>query len=674
MFLTSGLTITGGLTIGTPSDSTSPRNALLLSGNYGVNNGTNNTFLDSSSYAQTVTRNGDTTQGSFSPYDFNYSVFFNGSSDFLQLPSNTAFVLGTGNFTIEAWVYLNTLTGNQTIIDMRAGTTAAVAPLLWATGSTFRFYTIGADRITSSTISAGTWYHVAVVRNFGTTTMYLNGTATGSTYADTNSYVINNPFIGRFSDAGSGFMNGYISNLRITRGQALYTATFTPPTATLTTTSQAATASNVAALVCQSNRFIDNSPNNFTVTVNSTPQITGFSPFVLPYSYNPDAENAFYVGSGYFDGAGDCLTVPSNATFAFGTGNFTIECWVYLSAYNGTYGSQIFGGHNYGVGADLIFMVNTTGKLYFQISGSSTGAITSTSSVSLNTWTHVAVVRSGGTVTPYINGTNAGGGASYTTSVSSTINPGIGSSSNNNNAAALTGYISNLRVVNGTAVYTTAFAPPTLPVSTVNNTVLLLNFTNSNIPDYTMNNNLVTVGDAKLSTAVTRYNPYSIAFDGSVDYLTIPANQTLILGGRTFTMEAWVYINSSSEPYQHIFKYSGGNNMMFIDFFSGVPGRLGCSAGATTAWSPSGITVNTWHHVAVVRNGTSVTAYLNGVGGTPQTIDPGPTTATTAIMGWDTGSAPARYLNGYIDDFRITQGLARYTANFTPPQGPLPLA
>lgn len=671
MFLTSGLTISGGLTIGTPSDSTSPRNTLLLSGNYGVNNGTNNTFLDSSPYAQTVTRNGDATQGSFTPYDFNYSVFFNGSSDFLTLPSNTAFVLGTGNFTIEFWVYFNSLSTTQHIIDMRGGAAAAVGVAIYMTANTIRFYTANADRITSASISTGTWYHVALVRNFGTTTMYLNGTATGSTYADTNSYIINGPFIGRFSGSAADFMNGYISNLRITRGQALYTATFTPPAVTLTTTSQGATAANVAALVCQSNRFIDNSPNNFTVTVNSGPQITAFSPFVLPFSYNPDAENAFYVGSGYFDN--DYLSLASTDLLAPGTGDFTIEAWLYptsaLSTYNSVFESTA-------ASNGLLFGKVTNG---YGIRSTAVADLISTPAPAINQWVHVAASRSGTNLRLFLNGTLANTVTNSTNFATASVNIGAG----NSGANPFPGYISNLRFVKGTAVYTSSFTPPTAPVQPVNNTTLLLNFTNSNIPDYTMNNNLITVGDAKLSTAVTRYNPYSIAFDGTGDYLALNFATVLTANwfSTSFTLEYWIYVNAFTQNpggqsviignmspttdtnYWSFGPISNGTVMWY--YFNGTPQTLTTTAALVTG---------RWYHLAFVNNANSLAIYIDGISRATGTISGTPQIATGFGNSFIIGQSHNVAFNGYLDDLRITRGFARYTANFTPPQGPLPLA
>jgi len=88
---------------------------MLLHGD-GTNGAQNNTFLDSSSNAFTVTRSGNVTQGSFSPYGSNWSNNFNGSSDYLSSPANTALNMGTGNWTIECWVYISSRTLNYPLI------------------------------------------------------------------------------------------------------------------------------------------------------------------------------------------------------------------------------------------------------------------------------------------------------------------------------------------------------------------------------------------------------------------------------------------------------------------------------------------------------------------------------------------------------------------------------
>ena len=131
-------------------------------------------------------------------------------------------------------------------------------------------------------------------------------------------------WLGALNDA-SQTVFGYISNFRLTKGQALYTANFTPSTSALTTTSQGATASNVSLLTCQSNasydnnRIVDfssNTTSNLNFTRTGTPTVSSFSPYGTNWSY-------------YDDGA-SILGVPANSQYIPDTRDFTLECWINL--------------------------------------------------------------------------------------------------------------------------------------------------------------------------------------------------------------------------------------------------------------------------------------------------------------------------------------------------------
>jgi len=147
---------------------------MLLHGD-GTNGAQNNTFLDSSTNNFSITRNGNTTQGSFSPYGSNWSNFFP-SSSYLEIANNTALQMSTGDFTIEFWLNFSSLSNYQTIFTK--GYTAAGGLLVQTnTGTgTLLIYAAGSVVITASSASTlGTWNHYALVRNSGTLTLYLNG-------------------------------------------------------------------------------------------------------------------------------------------------------------------------------------------------------------------------------------------------------------------------------------------------------------------------------------------------------------------------------------------------------------------------------------------------------------------------------------------------------------------
>jgi hypothetical protein len=197
-----------------------------------------------------------------------YYGSFNATSQYLTVPSNAAFQFGTGNFTIEFWVKFNNVVNQQALIDLRSGVSNSVTPCIYFYLGYIRYYVSAADRIVSTrTVQANIWYHIALVKSSNVTTLFIDGNKTGSTYADTNTYVITAPWIGRFNDGVTGLtylLNGQMSNLRIVKGTAVYTDNFVPSTDPLTNIT------NTSLLTLQDSTVIDNGTANggspFTIT------------------------------------------------------------------------------------------------------------------------------------------------------------------------------------------------------------------------------------------------------------------------------------------------------------------------------------------------------------------------------------------------------------------------
>jgi hypothetical protein len=151
------------------------------------------------------------------------SLQLDGVEDYIGVSANNDFGFGTGDFTVEAFVYLTSLSGNREIFDFRAGAFGDVAPVVYiSNGGQIRYYTNSADRIIGSTLLTGQWYHIALSRISGTTSLYVDGTRVGSAYADSNDYGTTKPVtIGARFDGGNS-ASAYIDEFRISKEISRY--------------------------------------------------------------------------------------------------------------------------------------------------------------------------------------------------------------------------------------------------------------------------------------------------------------------------------------------------------------------------------------------------------------------------------------------------------------------
>ena len=514
--------IQGPNNIGSPSKSiTSNQTSLLVSTPY------NNTFLKDGSFngvtltQQTVGQYPPSTytltSNSTNPFNSNGSIFtpgsifFNGTSQYLSVPSSAVFGFGTGDFTVEGWFYATSDQGTDFMIDFR-GSSSPTAPAMFVYTSNYLTWYYNGNVVyqpTSLTFTYNTWNHVAIVRASGVTRFYLNGIGATTTYTDTNDYPAAPCIIGSDVLAGGpNYWNGYISNVRVVKGTAVYTQNFIPTSGPFTT-SQTFSQSGIPSCPVQSSQtelllttpsnssyLTDSSTNAFTVTNVGTATSTPFNPFSGNYEIlaNP--------GSVLFNGTTQYLTVPSSSAFNFGTGDYTVETWVNWTTLttSAIFNSESNNGFNlyYDTGS---FLTN-----YLVVSNRIVNQLTYNWIPSVNTWYHIAISRSGTNLRMFINGvlvaTNAADTTNYATSsyrIGSDVTQGW----------YLNGYISNLRAVNGVAVYTSAFTPPPGPLNnsqvanqsgapsaavTVSQTSLLLNtaFGTNFLTDGSINNFTVT--------------------------------------------------------------------------------------------------------------------------------------------------------------------------------------
>jgi hypothetical protein len=397
------------------------------------------------------------------------------------------------------------------------------------------------------------------------------------------------------------------------------------------------------------------------------------------------------TGSVQFDGTGDRLTL-NNSNFVFGTLDFTVELFVYKpNTDQEIFFSQL---SNSATGRDGIALGYQSGQFWIlQGNGSSWDLETNVGSFPTSRWVHFAVSRdySASKTYYFIDGQLV---YTYTTNVNLTAaNNGdivIGNAGTTTDTYSFTGHISNLRVLKGQALYTENFTPPTRELEVIPNTVLLACQSTTNAAEektgktITVNGNavaneltpglLTNVVKSGGSSAITG----SVEFDGTGDYLSLAYNSDLWFGDQNWTLECWLHQNSFTN-YGIIwdFGYGFADNtrsvVIYVDRTAGTPGRIRIAQspdGGTNYDTDLGLTLNTnsWHHLAVVRNGSNVTGYLNGIAGNSVTAyNLYNATSRTHSIGIQGDLQAITAYNGFISNLRIIKGTALYTQDFIPP-------
>ena len=648
------------------------RVSLLLNGD-GPDGGQNNTYTDSSSNGYTITPAGAIEQGSVSPFGDNWSNYF-GAGEKIYTGQSSGLAFGTGDFTIETWVYRQA--------DIEPYSRICHFGPYWNNNDsvglnfddgdfpnkiTFASYRLGGRLLVSTTsVVSGQWYHVAVTRESGTFKLWINGvledtdTTAGATEASSTNLICVASTYNR--DVDEDF-DGFISNLRVVKGTAVYTADFDPPTEPLTAIS------GTQFLFCQSNYFVDNSTNALAFTIAGTPKVTPFSPFLTATSITL-ADNG---GSGYFSGGvgGDALTAATTGT-TIGTGDFTIEGWFYFNGIGPGTVYTLLDGRTGADTSNLMWAQEGSGSwTIFNGAGSTLASGWTSSTFTTGQWYHIAQTRTGGTSRFFVNGVLTGSPADSSNYDSQQYTIGGRYAPNGSN---LTGYLSNFRIVAGTALYTANFTPPTAPLTNITNTYLLLNFADAAIFDYAAINNVNTTGNADISTSVVKYGTGSLAFDGTGDWLQIDDSSIFAFGTSDFTIEMWVYNTTNSPTYAVLWdtRDSEPDDSSHIVLNLGKPSWW--YNGAARIQPATAPAINTWYHLAVARSGTSTKMFIDGtqVGSTYSDSNDYKANDYARIGSASDNPSGLNYFNGYIDDLRITNGLARYTANFTPPTAALP--
>jgi len=554
-------TLTGGFTYNGPTVSTiSPTSGLTIGGTNVMITGTNflggndsstkfllhsdgngSLFTDSSPNAKTVNANGNATQSTTLSKFGGSSAYFDGSGDYLTIPTSADFDPGISNFSMDTWIYPTASTLKIAQFG-NAGTNAAYTLCITNGQITFIAWQLGGVLVTSgsTTVPINAWSHVALARDGQYFRIYINGTLAGTSSAYSGAIstggAYNSIGTGYDSNGGGygygGYFSGYIDEFRISKDVNRWTNNFTPP-------------------------------NN-------------------AYDQNP--------------------------TITFGA-----------------------------AAATNVNFVNST-TIYANIPANTAGTV------------DVAVTNNDG------QGAILSGGFTYIAPTVTAISPTNGLTAGGTNVT-----ITGTNILGGNDSYTKLLIHGDGSGST---------FTDSS-PGAKI---VTSSGNVSQSTSISKFGGSSAYFDGSGDYLTLPTSSDFDPGTSNFTIDAWIYPTAASSKIAQ-FGNAGANTAYTLYITSGQINFIAWQLGGVLVTSGSTtVPINAWSHVALTRDGQYFKIYINGtLAGTSGAYSGAISTggAYNSIgTGYDSnggGYGYGGYFSGYIDDFRFSKDIKRWTSNFTPP-------
>jgi hypothetical protein len=393
-----------------------------------------NRFVDGSTLASAITVGSGTPQvqafqpfspaASYSAATYGGSGYFNGTTDYLTAASNAAFRLETNTtWTWETWVYPTALNASM-VLSGNTTNASSNGHIVYLASGLLGIVEYGVNNFASSaTAKLNQWNHLAIVCNAGTATFYLNGTSSGSISWGSGT-AGGTLFVGSY--LGADFFPGWISGTRYQLGVAQVPPAGGP-------TSPVTATANTSLLLGYTNAGIyDAAWQNNALTVGDAQAST------TQYKWSPTSMK--------YDGTGDWLTAINSPGLQLGSGDFTIEGWVYLAATGVAYGLISKGTASTG------WSVNVTSGNKLQFSYTSSN-LTGATSLSASTWYYFAVVRSGtatGNLKVYLNGTaDATSGGAVTDNFNQTSTFYIGA--DRIGGSALNGYLQDIRLTKGYA-------------------------------------------------------------------------------------------------------------------------------------------------------------------------------------------------------------------------------
>jgi hypothetical protein len=399
------------------------------------------------------------------------------------------------------------------------------------------------------------------------------------------------------------------------------------------------------------------------------------------------AQSQFGGSSALFDASADWLVITNTDDLNTGTGDFTLEFWMRpisratnfpVVIQNRAFQAgciQITDRHNYNTSKLQVWVVNYS---------NADPMFVSTTTIANNTWYHIAVSRSGSSWRLFVNGTQEGSTVTYSGDATVGANnfAAIGNDATNTSVTQWNGYIDEVRW-SKTARYTSNFTPSTTAFVNDANTLFLMHANGTDASTFFEDDNGVRAqvgigasGTVVTSTTQSKFGGTSAYFDGGGTDHLLTGTDAPNLGSGNFTVEFWIY------PYTN----SAGNSNGVVT--KRVVGNVGAGAWGIR-WADSGtrtivweniispvttitssanpFNYNAWSHWAFVRNGSTLTIYVNGtsVGSGSNSIDF--TNSEPIRLGWwGTGTTT---IGAYVDEIRISNS-ARYTTTFTPSTTP----